>query len=196
MSYPAPVPDGQARTETTWTVPAGVTSVTFAVAGGGGGYSNALGAAGSGALITGEMAVTGGQVLTLITGAGGIGNATQEALGGGGYGNGGDVVNPAGPSGTNFGGSGGGGSAILLAGSPLVVAGGGGGNGSFAQLNTAPSMAWGTSGAVGGTPWHHGGGQLATMENYPNQWLVAPGGLSALAGGAGGAGGQWQPPAL
>lgn len=126
------------------TIPPGVTAVHFELAGGGGGnnYYNEItaptGWGGSGALISGDLRVSEGQVLELIVGNGGIGPAGDSSQGlaprnalikgGGGYGAGGDMSTGSAMY-TYAGGSGGGGSAILVGGRPLIVAGGGGGGG-------------------------------------------------------------------
>ena len=120
-------PTGQA---TTWTVPAGVTSVTFEAAGGEGGEAPvAIGdLGGSGADILGTFPVTPGQVLTIAVGSsGGSGAGGWGALG-----MSGGPANPA-KNKDRSGGSGGGATLIALANADgndwheMVVAGGGGG---------------------------------------------------------------------
>lgn len=171
-----------------WTVPAGVTEVTFEVLGGGGGDAddptrgaNLQNRGGHGALVTGTLAVTPGQVLTLIAGNGGIGQedfGTSNNIGGKGFGNGGDTLDPGG-AGSKSAGSGGGGSAILLGTTPLVVAGGGGG-GSGLVFNS--TRGYTVSGYGGG----NGGDAALNGTNGVNQALT--GNFSAgLAEGGGGA---------
>ena len=95
----------------TYTVPAGVTSLTVvAVGGGGGGAINTPG--GAGALVTTTLSVTPGQILELFVGAG-YGGLTNWSVGGGGS--------------TN----------ILSGGVPLVIAGGGGGGGQHGRGGNA-----------------------------------------------------------
>lgn len=65
---------------TTWTAPAGVTSVEYLVVGGGGGagngYDNAGGGGGGGGMVlTGTLSVTPGQSYTVTVGTGGTGGA-------------------------------------------------------------------------------------------------------------------------
>jgi len=137
-------------TNGTYTVPDGVTTLIFTVSGGGGGSSSGgqiadrkegqlhtpattapITPGGSGGLQSGRLAVTAGEVLTVVVGtAGGNGSPSPSGpdvggIGGLGFGAGGSGGSAAGalPSA----GGGGGGSAILADSSPLVVAGGGGG---------------------------------------------------------------------
>lgn len=125
-------------------VPQGVTEIDFQLAGGGGGVNfNENDAthrpAGAGDLIIGKLAVVPGSTLEIIVGNGGIGidsisNSPRDTLikGGGGYGNGGDVLTGLASTTTVYGaGSGGGASAILVNGEPLLVAGGGGAGGGW-----------------------------------------------------------------
>ena len=148
-----------------FTVPARVDKIRFEVAGGAGGGSNQV-AGGSGALVTGEISVTEGQVIELVAASGGVAYLesvkgvdspalwqTRPATGGKGYGNGGDVNAQAVPSDAKalvdanwpgasdmkralYGGSGGGSSALLINNVPVAVAGGGGGAGIRTQPGT------------------------------------------------------------
>jgi hypothetical protein len=70
-----------------YTVPSGVTSVTIAMWGAGGGPGGAGGAAGGGAYVNGTLAVTAGMSLRIIVGQGGSVGASSS-YGGGGAGNG------------------------------------------------------------------------------------------------------------
>lgn len=152
-TYAAPTPPAgagvsNARTQTTWTVPTGVTTLNFSVAGGAGALSvTANPSTYDGRLVTGQISVQPGWVLTLVVGQGGArgsrvghgvlteGSGAIAQLGGEGYGKGGDVPGsdyhlsdwPSHQIGAA--GSGGGGSAIVLGTTPLVVAGGGRGQG-------------------------------------------------------------------
>lgn len=146
-SFVAPAPTDENGATTTWTVPAGVTSICFDVLGGAGGGYNADSAGGAGARVTGVLPVSPGDQLTLVVGSGGVSAKASwggafgagPATGGKGYGDGGDAAaavnsDPNVMSGSKqfvqrFGGSGGAGSAILLNGQPVVIAGGGGGGG-------------------------------------------------------------------
>jgi uncharacterized repeat protein (TIGR02543 family) len=62
----------------TWTVPAGVTSIDIAMIGGGGGGGN-QGNGGGGGSVSGVLAVTPGDTLTIIVGQGGITNPLNDA---------------------------------------------------------------------------------------------------------------------
>lgn len=140
-----------------WTVPPNVTSVSVTVTGADGGNGgndggSGLGAAGGpGGRVTGSLAVTPGETLTIyVGGAGGNGSSSVSNTGGGAAGNsgggyGGGAGGNAGGSGSSGGGGGGGGaSAILRGGTVLAVAGGAGGGGGGG--NTSP-----TAGTVGTT---------------------------------------------
>lgn len=188
----APVPGNPAAATSVFEVPAGVTSLTFQVAGGAGGTAtywahSPVGRGGEGARVDGVLSVTPGQFLTLVVGQGGAGalnTAGDEGgptgnapghPGGGGYGNGGDTTWTGGPNSfydSFAGGSGGGGSAILLGATPLVVAGGGGGSGAWNGKNIP------TSPGIGRPPQSGGSGGLAGSgagANGNDSQFVAPG---------------------
>lgn len=143
---------------TTWTAPAGITSVNYlVVAGGGSGY---IAGGGAGGMLTGTLSVTPGTAYTVTVGAGGLSAAANgsnsvfasiTSIGGGGA--------PPGGAG-NTGGSGGGGSYGSAA----------GGSGTAGQGNNGGN---GNTNSGGG-----GGGRGAAGSNAP----------SAHVGGAGGAG--------
>lgn len=147
----------------TVTVPAGCTHMIVKAWGAGG--AGAIGtyggstqyAGGAGGFAAGTIAVTAGQVYTVIVGQGGGALVTNSGYGGGG----------AGGKDSYWGsGDGGGRSAIRLAGTELITAGGGGGGGTSAvQARTG-----GAGGGAGGFP---GGGDG-----------VAGGGGTQSAGGA------------
>ncbi len=167
-----------------WTVPAGVTSVNIVASGGSGGNGNG-GIGGRGATMSGDFAVSPGDVLEIVVGQGG-----QQ------YGNSG---------------GGGAGSGVLLGGTPLVIAGGGGGgaiNAAGYDADIAPnggnsSGLGGISGAggqkgyrTGDCGWASGGGGFMT-DGYGGDGTwdggILPGtiggtgaGLSWANGGAGG----------
>ena len=160
---------------TSWTAPAGVTSVNYLIVGGGGGggngYNGGGGGGGGGGVLTGTLSVTPGNSYTVTVGTGGAVNtnggssvfATLTALGGGAGGNG------TGASGSS-GGSGGGGSAGA---SPGVY--GAGGAGTSGQGNAGGAGNVGTS-----SNWMGGGGGGAG----------APGSQPSTAQLTGGAGGN------
>jgi len=186
--------------EHTFTVPAGVTSVTveaFGAEGGDGGSCTsgefcvaAGGTGGRGARVTTTLAVAPGETLSVVVGgAGEPGADLAGGVAGSGYGAGGDggaSGNDADGSTVSAGGGGGGGaSAVVRAGAALVVAaGGGGGGGEGANAGSEPDRGGdgGTSGAAGS------GGQL--------QPCAGGGGDAATdtAGGEGGSGGTTDPP--
>ena len=113
----------------TYTVPAGVTSITVKMWGAGGGGGGPGGwsygyLGGGGGYTTGTLAVTPEQVLTIMVGAGGINGTTSNSYAN--YGGGGPTC---GGSDCRYGGQGGGRSAIRVSGADVITAGGGGGGG-------------------------------------------------------------------
>jgi len=162
----------------TFTIPPGVFSLDISATGGGGGgggtdsQSGAVGR--SGAVLSGTLSVSPGQVLTLHVGMGGGGGANDQgsAPGGAGGSNGigyrGGNGSAAGPTPISGGGGGGGAGTALLVGSTLYAVagggggGGGGGNGSGGQgVNpggTSGSIAGGNGQAKGGDGGGAGGG--------------------------------------
>lgn len=169
-------------TPTTWTVPAGVTSLTIKVWGGGGGTggqdcgagcSNA--AAGPAGYVEASFTVTPGDVIGIYPGAKGANGGNSVSGAGSGAGgadsypsgnyNGGNGGN-AGPSGSSGGGGGGGAASIITINSTIkIVAGGAGGGGGMANMansgyagvSSASSNA-GTTGGNGTSPAGDGGG--------------------------------------
>lgn len=139
-----------------YTIPAGVEAINVEVAGASGASSG--GAGGGGAVITGQIAVTPGEVLDLI-----VGNNT-------GYGGGG-------AGGTN----GGGRSEIKRGATSLIIAGGGGGGGQVAAVGGSGGTTGtaGGAGGHGGNPW---GGSMPVSGAGGGGGTGAAGG----AGGAGG----------
>ncbi len=153
----------------TFTVPAGVTSIDTYLTGGSGGTgydgSGTPGAGGYGGLTNlTAIAVTPGEVLTVVVGQRGPNStATDTSFGGGGHG-----------AGTNPGGAGGGRSGVFRNGisTPIVIAGGGGGGGS------APGA---------GSAGNGGDGGGITGSTAPSfEGLGGGGGGTQNAGGAGG----------
>jgi hypothetical protein len=174
-------------TPRTYTVPAGITSLTVTATGGQGGTSSTTSgnfAGGLGARVQATLAVTPGETLTLYVGGGG-GLVTRGYNGGG----------SGGSSGAGSGGGGGGASDVRrsatapstsLADRLLVAAGGGGGGfGGTGGAGGAPDGATGNS-SFGGT----GGTQTAagTGGNGGNGSLGQGGSLTSTVGGAGGGG--------
>ena len=124
----------------TWTVPAGVTSVTVKVWGAGGQYGSDGSGSGSsipggyGGYARGTLAVTPGQVLTIVVGGTGGRTITENTYAAGGYNGGGNsYCNILGASYGPGVGGGGGGTDVRAGGSAVtnrvIVAGGGGGGG-------------------------------------------------------------------
>jgi hypothetical protein len=172
---------GQTRT---FTVPAGVSTLTFTPAGEAGGAGTgtsaqaAGGAGGDGAVVTGILSVTPGEQLTIDVGQAGSPASTsldsqgQYPTGGGGAnpdaawdGGTGGIGSQFGPTPGGSGGGGGAATVILEGTTPLLVAGGGGGGG-------------GASGGGGGGPgsdFFGGGGGGSGANSYS---------ASAISGGA------------
>jgi gliding motility-associated-like protein len=128
----------------TWTVPNGVTSINFTIAGakGGNGTSGIAGA--NGATLAGVLAVTPGQTIFINVGG-------QGAINAGGFNGGGNGGSGAG--------GGGGATDIRLGGNGLgnraVVAAGGGGAGRGPSYSPTPGA--GGTGTFCGSPWGYGG---------------------------------------
>jgi hypothetical protein len=182
----------------TWTVPAGVTSVSvdaYGAQGGSGFLELGYGTGGKGALVHTELPVAPGQVLTFV-----VGGQAKPVVNGktslaGGYGGGG-----AGGYGLGGAAAGGGGATrIELGAKTLLVAGGGGGaaqEGVDGGDSGAPghSLAGDDNGRGGsaGVPWMVGaggtGGHAAALDadcHYKREGAVGAAGT----GGQGGAGG-------
>jgi hypothetical protein len=163
-----------------WTVPAGVTEAAFDVRGAKGGDTPVLG--GRGGRAAAVLAVTPGDVLTiLVGGAGGAGGFQNGAAGFGGGG-----------SGNSGGGGGGGASTVRLGDLLLLAAGGGGGGGSL--LGGGGGAGGGASGGAGGGTGccGFGGGGGGTSSAGGAGGVNGPTGIgtagSAGQGGAGGGG--------
>ncbi len=187
----------------TWTVPSGVSSLNVTALGGSGGGGSYGGYAGLGAKISGTLAVTPGERLTILAGSRGqdAGKNCGGSCGGGGWGwhQGG-----FGGSGNNeiVAAGGGGSTAIETAqGQLVVVAGGGGGAGANGMLG----WSGGTGGSGGQTPGDgdnghgpNGGdggkGGAATKTNNPGIGDDGiAGGTGEASGGGGGAGVGYGP---
>jgi hypothetical protein len=137
----------------TFTVPSGITSIDCKVwgAGGGGGRPGGWGQGsdgGSGGFASGTITVTGGQVLNIVVGQGGVNGSTSRNFGGGG-------ANTANGDNGGYGSGGGGYSGIFRSTvsqtDALVIAGGGGGGGSSrtAGQGVAGGAGGGTTAADG-----------------------------------------------
>jgi hypothetical protein len=167
-----------------FTVPTGVSSITFDVKGAGGGSGGRGANGGAGGRTQGTLAVTAGQVIDVVVGGGGGGgvylsSGTASAAGGAA---GSSATRPGGVGGDataassathGGGGGGGGGSTIAIGATVYLIAGGGGGGGGHHSGATADN---------GGA----GGGSNATAGDS------APGGTGGGAGadGTGGAAGS------
>lgn len=142
----------------TYTVPQGVTAVTIIADGAQGGNNGGLGAE-----ITGTIAVTPGEVLTILVGGAGA----------------------AGTADSNTGGGGGGGSFVVRSGNvPLVVAGGGGGFSSdfYSSGTFDPAISGGQAGNDGGSTHGSGGGTGGNGASPGTQDCCAPGSVGASGG--------------
>ena len=183
--------DEGAKTVKTFTVPNNVYKLRFELVGGAGGTNNRMTPAGSGAKVTGVVAVTPGSTVQIVAAAGGIGDGSLTPTAGGeGYGNGGSVpaytipasvtaqvdakyADPANSKSQVYAASGGGSSALLIDGTVVAVAGGGG------------------SGAA----------QSVSSIVLTQKWLNSPTGVRqglgyTMQGGAGGAGGSYLAPSV
>jgi hypothetical protein len=186
----------------TFSVPPGVTSLVYHAEGGSGadghnyGDVQGNGPGGVGADITGTIAVTQGEVLTVTVGCNGQqetgGTVSNLQQGGGGYG---WAVGGAGANATSTSNPGGGGGAtgITDGSTTLVVAGGGGGGGGQGSI-TADNGGTGASGGAapdggsGGGPGAGTGGTGATVAGGTGGNGV-PAHEAFTAGGGGGGGG-------
>ena len=168
-----------------WTVPGGVTSVTFDVQGAQGGTTTELyspQAGGLGGRVTGDLSTTPGQILYLYVG----GRPAANSSSGGWNGGGAPGLSTAGSGGQGgYSGGGGGGSDIRTStalANRVVVAGGGGGAGrDYVNGSCTPCGIGGTGGAGGGTSGASGGN--ATNGYTPG--AGGSGGTSSAGGAAG-----------
>lgn len=176
----------------TFTVPAGVNSLKVTAVGGTGGTQGSDYAGAPGAQISGTLAVTPGEVLTLGVGGTGGGAVQTSSAGGWGLSAGGSSFSGGnGITGQNFSTGGGGGGTVVQdpSGKPLVVAGGGGGRGGVTGSDNG--FAGGQGGAGGsltggnGQPGVNAGGKPGA--NTVSQGQDSQGGGEGD-GGAGGGG--------
>jgi hypothetical protein len=117
----------------TWTVPAGVSSISYVVTGGSGGAASGPdgGAGGLGGSVSGTIAVTAGQTIEFTVGGQGGAGGDNDAPGAGGWGySSGGAGGPGSITTLGLAGAGGGGAtAVVIDGTVVAVAGGGGGGG-------------------------------------------------------------------
>jgi prepilin-type N-terminal cleavage/methylation domain-containing protein len=140
--------------ETSWTVPAGITSIEYLIVGGGGGGGcQAAGGGGAGGFLTGTASVFPGTSYSIVVGAGGAQQTTA-------YANGNSGSNSSASFYAKTAGGGGGGGSMTVIGLSGGSAGGGGGsancNASYdgGTVNGDPS----TQGNNGGMGYCYGGG--------------------------------------
>jgi hypothetical protein len=176
----------------TYTVGAGITSLNVYLWGAaGGGYVSPAGTGGAGAMVQGVLAVTPGQVLTILVGGGG--QVSSGSGGAGGFGGGG--------SGTNQYGGGGGRSYISISGAEVVIAGAGGGGvqtvgggiGTFSG-NGGDGSGWSGTTALGGKGGNaNGTGGAGGTGSYANgsagSGRLGGNGTNSSSGGGAGYGG-------
>lgn len=196
--------------QTTWTVPAGVFSVSIKVYGGGGGRggqdcgagcTNTL--AGNSGYVIADFTVAPGDVIGIYPG--GKGSDGLNSVSGSGGGAGGTDTYPsgnydggnggnAGASGSSGGGGGGGAASVITINSTIkIIAGGAGGGGGMANMansgwdgNSSTSSNGTTTGGNGTTPGGDGGGGGG---GGGGQFASAGGGVHAAGGESAGNGG-------
>ena len=155
----------------TFTVPAGVYSINITTMYGGGGGANTSGTystPGKGGSVSGTLAVTPGETLTIMVGAGGGNTPSATTLYGGGA-----AGNGTGQNGTN----GGGRTAIRRAGVDVVTAGGGGGSAAISAYgDNNAGNGGGTTGDNGGGTDHSGSAPGPTGGGGGTQTAVGGGG--------------------
>ncbi len=191
---------GTAGTTQQWTVPAGVSTITVAMAGGSGGSSAAGGVGGAGGAMVATVPVFAGENLSVLQGTSpypggdfGGGGAPGPGSGPGqtgGWGGGGSFVFETNPTATLLLAVGGGGGAGGDAGE-VAGAGGSNGPGSDATTNFVPSVV-----GLGGTLSAGGAGGAGTFG--PTSGGLAGGGpaMAPSNPGAGGSGGSSNLPAV
>lgn len=200
LAAPTALPDGCTQSErtvtcsygpgeSTFTAPAGVTSLQVRVAGAEGGDGNSFSGprapGGEGSLLTGSLAYGGGS-LRVVVGAEGAVSSDNGVGGAGGSGYGPGASGGRGNEDLASGGGGGGGSAVLDGGSALVVAGAGGGGGGQARVQGPES---GGAGGGGAAPGGRGDGETTAAGGALGAGSGTAGGPGNVAGGGGGGGG-------
>lgn len=178
-----------------WTVPVGVTSITVNLRGaqGGRGANDGIGTGGgggSGGVVTGTLAVTPGETLTVyLGGAGGDGTRASGSGGGvGGSGSGGTFGGGrggnAGAAGSSGGGGGGGGAAVLMRGTTVLAVAGGAGGGGGAGNGDESGFFWTARAGNGGSAYTSG----YLGSGTAGQTGTDRGGVDGAGGGGGGGG--------
>jgi hypothetical protein len=172
-----------------WTVPAGVSSITVDMAGGAGAGYPTLGPGGSGGRVQGSVVVSPGEVLEVYVGGEG------EFFAGGVNGSSGEYGGGSGAAGRGNGdGAGGGGAAsalVIASGTPLAIAAGGGGGTEYAGVDGGADG--GLTGGAGGGGYLGGAGGTQSSGGAGN----GNGGAGAIcaqndcSGGGGGGGGYY-----
>lgn len=169
--------------------PSGIDAMLVRVVGGGGGTSYGAGSypypSGDGAQVTGRIAVSPGQSVSVDVGcAGGEGGASAGDGGWGAIGaNGATGRGGKGGSGAiSSGGGGGGASALGIGGETVIVAGGGGGSGGGGFIDPADHGGYGGSAGPTADAGHNGSG--------PGAGNGGGGGVSGTGAGEGGGGGK------
>lgn len=182
--------------EESWTVPAGITEVTFVVDGAAGGRNN-FGSAGLGGRAEATVTVNPGFSYSIVVGCEGA--SISQGSGGFGFGRGGDG-DAGGSQGTTAGGGGGGGSGVLLGTDVLLVGGGGGGSApAGGPSNPTGGAGGGTTGADGiggaagggGTQTGPGGGGGNGSPGVGHDGGSGAAGVDEGDGGGGGGGGWY-----
>lgn len=188
-----------AQGESTFTVPAGITSISVKAwgAGGGGGAGGSAaagGTGGGGGYVSGTIAVTPGETLTVYVGGGGAAGTRNISGGGGGGGAYSSIYRGSTPLAIAAGGGGGGGgraTATHIGGSGGAGGGTSGVNGGNSRANVGGGGGTPTAGGVAGTGTNAGiagsaltGGVGADGTNGATDGSGASGGLTG--GGAGG----------
>lgn len=198
-------PSSSSPRNVAFTVPAGVTQLSYVVTGGAGGSvhgSNGNQNGGQGGRVTGTIDVTPGEVLQVYVGQGGEGttsdvNGPVQRAGGRGYGDGGSAGAPPGDNSPNYvkwnsGAGGGGGSAIVRGSTPLVVAGGGGGGGGVWIEGATNTFSIGSSRPGGGNAGNNGGSWVFGSSGGESATIYGGKSGSSGQGGTGGTyGGPW-----
>ena len=182
-----------------WTVPVGVTSINVTLRGaqGGRGANDGIGtgaSGGSGGVVTGTLAVTPGETLTLYLGGAGTDGSRSSGAGGGVGGSGSGGVygggrgGNAGSSGSSGGGGGGGGAAVLMRGTTVLAVAGGAGGGGGAGNGDNSGFFWTARPGDGGGGYTSGySGSGTTGQNGVDRG--APDGAGSGGGGGGYLGG-------
>jgi hypothetical protein len=178
----------------TFTDPIGVTSIFVTLSGAGGGGFVFSNPGGNGALVSGFLSVTPGNIYDILVGGGGAtygaGDISLDTFGGGGGGGSSDDAD-----GAAAGGAGGGRSAIQASqGIDLADAGGGGGSGTITGGNGgfiggSSTYFGGSGGTSGGSQTAGGMGSSSGVGHQGGIGMTPP--LGGGAGGGGGGGGYF-----